>query len=162
VCCAIIVVVPMSLQEQYAPASICYGCGPANAQGLHVRSIPSGDEVVCDWTPAPHHQAFPGMVNGGILGTILDCHSNWTAAWHLMRLSGAERPPVTLTADYTIILRRPTPSGRTLHLSARVVESTARRAVVEARLSVDGKVTATCRGTFIVAREGHPAAGAWG
>ena len=26
--------------------------------------------------PEPHHQAFPGMVNGGIIGTLLDCH-NW-------------------------------------------------------------------------------------
>ena len=74
-----------SLQERYAPASICYGCGPANVQGLHVRSFVEGDVVVADWTPSAHHEAFPGMVNGGIIGSILDCHCNWAAAWHLMQ-----------------------------------------------------------------------------
>src|SRR5437870_4008039 len=74
-----------SLQERYAPESICFGCGPANADGLHVRSWREADEAVADWMPAPQHQAFPGILNGGIIGTLMDCHSNWTAAEHLMR-----------------------------------------------------------------------------
>ena len=28
------------------------------------------------FTPSEEHQAFPGMVNGGIIGTLLDCHGN--------------------------------------------------------------------------------------
>jgi acyl-coenzyme A thioesterase PaaI-like protein len=150
-------VTALSLQERFAPDGICYGCGPANPRGLHVRSFVDGDLVVCDWTPAEHHEAFPGIVNGGIIGTILDCHCNWTAAWHFMQRSGAERTPVTLTAEYTITLKRPTPSGRALHLTARVVESRERRAVVEGTLSADGEVTATCRGTFIAVRDDHQA-----
>jgi acyl-coenzyme A thioesterase PaaI-like protein len=71
-----------SLQETYAPRSICYGCGPANPQGLHIRSFPEGDVLVAEWTPQPHHQAFPGALNGGIIGTLLDCHCNWAAAYH--------------------------------------------------------------------------------
>ena len=51
------------------------------------------DEVVAEFTPEPHHIAFPGVVNGGIIGALLDCHSNWTAAYHLMRASGATSPP---------------------------------------------------------------------
>ena len=147
----------LSLQERFAPEGICYGCGPANAQGLHVRSFVDGDFVVCDWTPAEYHEAFPGIVNGGIIGTILDCHCNWTAAWHFMQQAGADRTPVTLTADYTITLKRPTPSGRSLHLRAHVVEGSGRRAVVEATLSVDDEVTATCRGTFVAVRNDHQA-----
>ena len=69
-----------SLQETYAPTSICFGCGPANEKGLRIRSIAVSDnEAVCDWTPEPHHHAFHGMLNGGICGALLDCHSNWTA-----------------------------------------------------------------------------------
>lgn len=151
----------VSLQEQYAPASICYGCGPANPHGLHVRSLVAGEEVVADWTPAGHHEAFPGMLNGGIIGTILDCHCNWTAAWHLMQRAGATAPPCTVTASYTITLHRPTPSQPTVHLRARIVEAADDRAVVEGTLESGGVVTATCRGTFVAVKPGHPAYHRW-
>ena len=152
-----------SLQELYAPGSACFGCGPANEKGLHVQSFPAGDgeEVVCEWRPEPHHEAYPGMLNGGIVGTLLDCHSNWAAAYHLMRRTGAERPPCTVTAEYSIRLLRPTPTDATLLLSARVVESADERAVVEATLTAVGKVCATCRGTFVAVRPGHPAYHRW-
>jgi acyl-coenzyme A thioesterase PaaI-like protein len=150
-----------SLQERYAPASICYGCGPANAQGLHVRSLVDGDTLVADWMPSPHHEAFPGMVNGGIIGSILDCHCNWAAAWHLMQQAGLEHPPCTVTAHYTIDMKRPTPSGHLLHLVAAVVEATADRCTVEATLEADGRVTATCRGLFVAVKPGHPAYHRW-
>lgn len=158
---AMIVAVSQSLQERYAPGSICYGCGPANPQGLHVRSLVDGDETTCVWRPAAHHEAFPGMVNGGIIGTILDCHCNWTAAWHLMQTRRLDAPPCTVTADYTIRLRRPTPSGVDLHLRAGVVEAADDRVVVEGTVTANGDITATCRGTFVAVREGHPAYHLW-
>ena len=119
--------------------------------------------MVAEWRAEPHHEAFPGMLNGGIIGALLDCHSNWTAAWTLMRRTGAESPPCTVTAEYAIRLLRPTPSGETLHLSARAVDESARddRAVVEATLTAGGKVCATCRGTFVAVKEGHPAFHRW-
>src|SRR6476661_2047512 len=116
------------LQETFAPHSSCFGCGPSNTQGLRIRSIVHGDEVVADWTPEPHHEAFPGVLNGGIIGALLDCHSNWTAAWHLMKRAGADQPPCTVTADYAIKLLRPTPTDGPVHLVAKVVDSTDDRA----------------------------------
>ena len=76
-----------SLQEQYAPENACFGCGPANPDGLHIRSFVRGDEVVAEWKPETRYEAFPGVLNGGIIGALLDCHCNWTAAWHLMNKS---------------------------------------------------------------------------
>ena len=55
----------LCLQERYAPHNACFGCGPANEKGLQVGSIPDGDEVVATWSPEPHHEAFPGVMNGG-------------------------------------------------------------------------------------------------
>jgi acyl-coenzyme A thioesterase PaaI-like protein len=155
-----------SIQERYAPDSICFGCGPANAGGLHIRSFAMdwGDpsaEVVADWMPTPGYEAFPGVLNGGIIGALLDCHSNWTAAYHLMRKAGAVKPPTTVTSDYAVKLLRPTPVDQPVHLRARVVESTDRRAVVEATLESGGEPAATCRGTFVAVREGHPAYNRW-
>jgi acyl-coenzyme A thioesterase PaaI-like protein len=150
-----------SLQELYAPGSACFGCGPANERGLHVRSFPEGEGVVGEWRPEPQYEAFPGVLNGGIVGALLDCHSNWAASYHLMRRAGAERPPCTVTADYAIKLLRPTPTDGVLRLAARVVDSTGDLAVVEAELSAAGKTCATCRGTFVAVRPGHPAYHRW-
>jgi acyl-coenzyme A thioesterase PaaI-like protein len=151
----------MILQETYAPHSTCFGCGPSNPKGLKVQSVPQGDEVVATWTPEAHHEAFPGMLNGGIIGALLDCHSNWTAAYHLMKRAGVDRPPCTVTADYSIRLLRPTPTDGPVTLSAKVVDSTDDRATIEATLSAHGKVTATCRGTFVAVKPGHPAYHRW-
>jgi acyl-coenzyme A thioesterase PaaI-like protein len=150
-----------SLQETYAPNNRCFGCGPANEKGLHIRSFEDGDSLVCDWTPEPHHLAFDGIVNGGIIGALLDCHSNWTAAMHIMKARGATELPSTVTADFHVTLKRPTPMDAPLRLSARVVESTDDRAVIDATIEANGRITATCRGTFVAVREGHPAFHRW-
>lgn len=151
----------MSLQDRFAPENHCFGCGPANERGLRIQSRPAGEDVVCDWTPEPHHEAFPGVVNGGIIGVLFDCHSNWTAAFHLMQRAGQDTPPCTVTAEFHVRLRRPTPSSGPLHLVARVVESSEDRATVEARMEVGGVLTATCRGVFVAVKEGHPAFHRW-
>lgn len=149
-----------SLQDRYAPHNRCFGCGPANEKGLRIKSRVEGDAVVAEFSPEAHHEAFPGVMNGGIIGTLLDCHSNWTATWHLMQRRGDATPPCTVTADFHVTLKRPTPMA-TVRLVARVVESTDDRAVVEATLESGGKVTATCRGTFVAVKEGHPAFHRW-
>ena len=150
-----------SVQERYAPHNRCFGCGPANDKGLGIRSFPEGDGLVCEWRPEAHHEAFPGMLNGGICGTLLDCHSNWTAAWHLLRRDGGETPPCTVTAEFHVKLRRPTPSDAPVMLRSRVVESVGPRVRVEATLESGGRVTATCEGTFVAVEEGHPAFHRW-
>ena len=150
------------LQETFAPDNICFGCGNANAQGLRLRSFPrSDDELVAEWRASSHHQAFPGMLNGGIIGALLDCHSHWAAAYHLMKKHGASEAPCTVTAEFHVKLLRPTPVDGPITLKARVVDSTDDRATVEAELIAGGKVCDTCRGVFVAVKEGHPAYHRW-
>jgi acyl-coenzyme A thioesterase PaaI-like protein len=158
-----------SLQEKYAPHSTCFGCGPSNDRGLRVRTIPKPEskvvpfraETVAEWTSSPHHEAFPGMLNGGIIGALLDCHSNWTAAYQLMRERDESHPPCTVTADFHVKLLRPTPSSGHVSLEARVLDSDGVRVLVEATLSAGGKICATCKGTFVAVKPGHPAYHRW-
>lgn len=150
-----------SLQERYSPSSACFGCGPANAKGLRVRSFAQGDDLVADWRAEPHHEAFPGVLNGGIVGSLLDCHCNWTAAYALMRRDKAEKPPCTVTAEYTITLRRPTPTDGVLRLLARPVSIESDRVTVEGELRAGDKIAATCRGVFVAVKPGHPAYHRW-
>ena len=152
-----------SLQDRYAPQNRCFGCGAANELGLQLKSFPSkdGETLAATWSPARHHEAFEGVLNGGIVGTLLDCHSNWTAAWHLMERDGRDTPPCTVTADFHVHLKRPTPSDRPVTLTARAVESEGSKVTVEAELSSGGEVTATCRGRFVAVGPGHPAYHRW-
>ena len=150
-----------SLQERFAPKSICFGCGPANKYGLGIRSIVIGDKVRAIWKPKIHHQAFPNILSGGIIGTLLDCHSNWAAAWKIMNNQMAENPPCTVTAEYKIKLLKPCPMHIPLKLIASVTESNEKKAVIHAELYAEEKITASCEGIFIAVTEGHPAFNRW-
>jgi acyl-coenzyme A thioesterase PaaI-like protein len=152
---------PLALQDRYAPKNRCFGCGPANEKGLRLKSRVSGDVLLADWTPEPHHEAFQGVLNGGIIGALLDCHSNWAAVFHFMRVRKVDDPPSCVTADFHVKLVRPTATNGPVHLEARVAEANDDRAIVEATMTAAGKVTATCRGTFVAVKEGHPAFGRW-
>lgn len=136
-----------SIQDIAWPEGICFGCGPKNDKGLKIRSYMEGGRVVARWTPDEHHQAFPGILNGGIIGTLLDCHSNATAWWTLS--DAGANPAMTVTAVYTIELLKPTPVDRELTLIAEVIERGERKAMVEAFIEVDDEVTARCSGTFV-------------
>src|SRR2546427_8008347 len=135
---------------------MCFGCGPRNEKGLRIKSVARGDEVVASWRAERHHEAFAGTLSGGIAGTLLDCHSNWTAAYHLMRRSKAETPPCTVTAEYSVKLLRPTPTDGPIEIVARPVEVGDDRAVVEAELLAGGQICATRRGTFGPVEPSHP------
>lgn len=150
-----------SVQETYAPHNACFGCGPSNPKGLRIRSFEQGEALVATWTPEAHHEAFPGVLNGGIIGSLLDCHCNWAAAMHLMKAKGLSSPPCTVTADYAITLKRPCPTDGPLQVSAKVVEHQGDRCVVEGTIEAQGKLRATCRGTFVAVEPGHPAYHRW-
>ena len=152
----------IALQDQYAPHSICFGCGPANTKGLKIKSFPEGNSTVADWTPESHHEAFPGMLNGGIIGSLLDCHSNWTAAWSIMNFTKQDAPPCTVTAEYSVQLMKPTPSGKPVHLKAIATEVSEKKAFIEAELWSDDELCARCKGLFIAVKPGHPAYHRWG
>jgi acyl-coenzyme A thioesterase PaaI-like protein len=149
-----------SLQEKYAPSSVCFGCGPANEQGLKIRSTVEGGSVVARWTPKPYHHAFSEILSGGIISTILDCHSNWTGAYSLMTKTGASMPPPTVSASIFVEFLRPTPMEALL-LEARAKEITGRKAVVESTVTANGVVTARLSGTFVAVGPDHPAAKRW-
>ncbi len=150
-----------SLQERYAPQSICFGCGPANASGLQLQSYVEGETLVAHWRGQPYHHAFPGVLNGGILSTLLDCHCNWTAAYFLLQRDALRRLPSTVTAELTVRMLRPTPLDATLKLVGTIERLGRRSAVSLGELQVDGVVTATCRATFVAVEEGHPAFHRW-
>lgn len=109
----------------------------------------------------PEHEAFPGYLNGGVAGTLVDCHMNWAAVDALMRRSGTDAAPCTVTAEYSVRFMRPIPTAAEIEIVARAVEVKDDRATVEATVHAGGRECATARGTFVAVKEGHPAFHRW-
>lgn len=152
---------PVSLEDRYAPNSVCFGCGPRNERGLKIKSFPLGDAVVADWAPGREHVAFGSFGSGGIISVLLDCNGNWAATYSLMKAKGLDRPPGTVTAEYTVKFLRPAPIDRPWRLTARATKTEGDRVNVSEELSVGGTLTATMAGLFVAVREGHPAHDRW-
>jgi len=150
-----------SLQEKYAPACRCFGCGAANPKGLRIKSYVRGGDLVAKFVPKKQHEAYAGMLSGGIIAALLDCHSNWAAAYCLMKRDGRRSPPTTVTAELHVEYRRPTPTGEPLELRARATESEGRRVYVKGELRAGSAgVTVTSWGVFEAVKERHAAFGA--
>jgi acyl-coenzyme A thioesterase PaaI-like protein len=150
-----------NLQDKYAPNSICFGCGPKNTAGLHLKSSPEGDALVSDWSPRKEHVAFGNYGSGGIISVLMDCHGNWTAAYSLMKARGLDAPPGTVTAEYTMKFLKPSPIDQVWQLRARATRLDGDRVDVTGELKVGGGTTATMAGTFVAVKEGHPAYYRW-
>ena len=152
----------MSLQERFAPKGRCFGCGPKNELGLRIRSFRADDgAVVAEWQPRPEHEAFDGFVNGGVLGTLIDCHSNWAAIAALLKKRGGGEAPSTVTSELSVKFLRPTPSDQPLRLISKAVDVKDDRVTVETSIVFDETTTATGRATFVAVKPGHPAFGRW-
>jgi hypothetical protein len=100
-----------TLRAAHTPASVAARPTPMACAS---SSFEQGDELVCTWQPQKMHEAFPGMLERRHhRGSLLDCHCNWTAAYPPDEDARPEsQPPCTVTAEYAIKLRRPTPTER--------------------------------------------------
>ncbi|MGY1751894.1 PaaI family thioesterase [Blastococcus sp. SYSU D01042] len=135
-----------SIQERLVPELTCFGCGPANARGLRLRSFPGAEGVEAAFEPWPEHDNGLGHLNGGIISTLLDCHSaaavlheadvrGWGA------LPGAALPYVTAGLDVRYL--RPAPLTEPVRLLAVVTAADEAQMSVDVQLVWDGKPRAT-------------------
>jgi acyl-coenzyme A thioesterase PaaI-like protein len=136
------VVQGLSIQERLYPQLTCFGCGHANARGLKLRSYPGDGVVTAAFEPWPEHDNGFGFLNGGIIATVLDCHSG-AAVFHRASLLGMEpeqgAPLLYVTAGLDLRYLRPVPLDQVLELRAAVVSADDDQVTVEAQLVWDAK-----------------------
>lgn len=134
--------------QDYYPDDLnyCYGCGRLNEHGLQVKSYWQGEEAVCFYQPQPHHISLPGYVYGGLIASLIDCHSTGTAAAAAYRAAGramdSEPPFRYLTAGLHVDYLKPTPLGVPLEVRAVVKEIKGRKAVISSLVLANGEVSA--------------------
>ncbi|SOD71671.1 acyl-coenzyme A thioesterase PaaI-like protein [Jatrophihabitans sp. GAS493] len=138
----------LSIQEQFYPELPCFGCGPVNEQGLQLRSYAADGGVSASFVPWPEHNNGLGYLNGGIISTVLDCHSAAAVVLEAHRrgwpaLGGAALPYVTAGLDVRYL--RPAPLTEPVELWAEVIEASEFEitATVELRWEEKPRATAT-------------------
>ena len=137
----------MKAIQHYYPDEykLCFGCGTENDHGHHIESYWDGDTVVAHFTPKPFHTAFPGVVYGGLLASLVDCHAIGSASAFAHRAEGREigtEPKLRyVTGRLEVNYRAPTPMGEVLELRATEVEMGERKVIVDVTVSAAGKVT---------------------
>lgn len=136
----------MALQDEWWPTMTCFGCGPANAEGLQLKSYPQLDgSVTATFQPWPQHDNGGGFLNGGIIATVLDCHS--AAAVHQEAFLNGWMPAegeslAYVTAGIDVRYRRPAPLREPVTLVASTKDASEDQITSVVRLEWDGKVRA--------------------
>jgi acyl-coenzyme A thioesterase PaaI-like protein len=136
---------PLSVQERLYPWATCFGCGLANPKGLRLRSYREDDAVVSEFTPWPEHDNGLGYLNGGIIATLLDCHSGATVFDEADRRgwpAEGDLPFPFVTAGLDIRYLRPAPLTEPVRLRGVVTSADEAVVVADAQLWWDGKVRA--------------------
>jgi acyl-coenzyme A thioesterase PaaI-like protein len=136
-----------SFQDQ-GSVSHCHGCGADNERGLQIKSYWDGDEAVATWKAKAHHcGGSKEIVNGGIIASLIDCHSLNLAIAHAYKI---EQRPIGsaprigyVTGKLSVSYLKPTPIREPLQLKARITKTAGRKAWVSCALSARGQVCAT-------------------
>ena len=142
----------LSIQESLYPDLTCFGCGHANPDGFHLQSYRDGDRTVASFTPRPEHDNGFGFLNGGIITTVLDCHTAAVVMWEAdQRGWKAENgaPVPFITAGLEVEFLRPTPLGPVLSLRAEPEKVSESEIVVNAELVFDDKQRATLHARWL-------------
>lgn len=132
--------------QDYYPdeLSICYGCGRLNSKGLQIKSYWDGKESVTIYEPMPWHTAVSGYVYGGLLASLIDCHSTGTASAAAYRAAGRQmdtKPYYRFaTASLHVDYVRPTPIDAQLCVRGVVKEIKGRRTVISSTITANGEI----------------------
>lgn len=124
-------------------ATYCWGCGKNNTHGLQLKSYWEDEETVATFIPREHHLAFPGILNGGIIATIIDCQGTGTAHAAAQKMADAEENIMYVTASLSVRFKKPTPLDKPATLRARVKEVDGNKITVLCSLYPGNTVCAT-------------------
>lgn len=136
-----------AFQDHY-PENVaqCYGCGRLNEHGHRIRTCWDGDETVTRFRPEPYHTSVPGFAYGGLIASLIDCHSTGSAAAAMYRQAGRDmdsQPPFRfVTGSLHVDFLKPTPLECELELRGQIKEIKGRKVVVTTSVLADGVVTA--------------------
>jgi acyl-coenzyme A thioesterase PaaI-like protein len=134
-----------AFQDYYSEDfSFCYGCGTRNEFGHKLKTYWNGDNTISKFIPKSEHMALPGFVYGGLIASLIDCHStgSGSAALFKQQKEKTENYPRCVTASLKVEYLLPTPMNCTIILDGEIVELTEKKVRILTNLSANGKICA--------------------
>lgn len=132
--------------QDYMDGNICFGCGKENHEGLQIKSFWEGDTCICRWDSMDKYQGWTNLMNGGILATLIDCHTMGAAMSHAYHLENRwyDTSPAYMYATGTLTVKylKPTPNNDTLELRAKILEVKGKKTVLHCEAWVGDLKTA--------------------
>ena len=129
----------------------CYGCGHLNSHGHQIKTVWDGDETVTHFTPKPYHTSIIGYAYGGLIASLIDCHSTGSAAAAMYRQAGRDMDSLPafrfVTGSLHVDYLKPTPIEGELEIRGRIKEIKGRKVIVETTVFAGG--VATVRGEVV-------------
>jgi len=138
----------MNAFQDHYPENVahCYGCGRLNKYGHQIRTEWDGDETVTRYTPQPYETSVPGFAYGGLIASLIDCHSTGTAAAAMYRQEGRDLDTLPafrfVTGSLHVDYLKPTPIDGPIEIRGRVKEIKGRKVIVETSVLAGGLTTA--------------------
>jgi len=132
--------------QDYMPGNICFGCGRNNHEGLKISSYWEGDEAVCIWHSKDKYQGWKGILNGGVLATLIDCHAMCTAMAAAYKDEGRTMDSTPLyhyaTGSIKIKYLKPTSNDHEIEIRAKILEMKGKKIIIHCKIISRGIHTA--------------------
>ena len=129
----------------------CYGCGSQNPHGHQIKTEWEGDETVTRFRPEPFHTSVPGFAYGGLIASLIDCHSTASAAAAMYRQEGRSMDSLPafrfVTGSLHVDFLKPTPIDAELVIRGQVKEIKGRKVVIESQ--VWARTVMTAKGVVV-------------
>jgi uncharacterized protein (TIGR00369 family) len=130
-------------QKHNLPINQCFGCGPDNPDGMHLKFVydEPARRVRCKFRLSHRYWGPPKHAHGGIIATILD---------EAMGKVNKFRQVIAVTSEMTVNYLKPTPLGKWLIAEGweEKLEGREHYNLAEIR-NAEGEVLARSRGKFI-------------
>ena len=141
-----------AFQDHYPEnLSHCYGCGSQNPHGHQIKTEWEGDETVTRFRPEPFHTSVPGFAYGGLIASLIDCHSTARAAAAMYRQEGRSMDSLPafrfVTGSLHVDFLKPTPIDAELVIRGQVKEIKGRKVVIESQ--VWARTVMTAKGVVV-------------
>lgn len=152
----------IAIQDRYGERfQHCWGCGPKNDLGLHLKTYPSIDGKSCISRiklEIAYTGGVPSNVFGGMIATIFDCHGTASAAWFAHHQKGLELTESTvigrfITARLEIDYLSPSPIEDEIVVTSTLEELGERKAIIAMEMTVATKVRAKAKMVAVAVKD---------
>lgn len=143
----------LAVQDSYPEDfAHCYGCGRYNEVGHHFKTYPDGTTTHTEFMPPNHYTGAGNFAYGGIVASVIDCHSAGSAAIFWMqresRQLGEGPAPRFVTARLEVNYLVPTPLDQ-MDLIGSLDEIGPRKVIVSTELRSGEQVTVMARAVLV-------------